>query len=386
MSRVAKYLLLPCVLLFLSCGGSKSITTIPSTTPDLDAERLNRYYINAVSAKVKEDYPTAKELFNKCLKLDKNNAASHYQLADVYKILSNYDSALSYAKNALELEPKNKWYREINGDLYWITRDRPKAILLYEGLLEEFPETRAYYSRLQEFYNREKNTDKEIELVKKEIAYFGSNNKRISKLSNLLLSQGKNEEAKALWLKEIKENPLNDTAYEKLGRIYFFGKEQEKLETHYKEAFEKLPYNSKITKAYIEHVLLAKPLNAIMQFMADDSQPKEVKLFVYERVNGKDKKKAVAKYLIVNNLASDDVILNEAVYLEKQGKYKEAVSYFEKVAYISSDGPLESYFIALLAAGELLKAEEVLERLEEMFPFSNSIKSYRDQLNNAKNK
>lgn len=384
MNGIAKYLVLPFILFLVSCGGSKKTTQSTKVLTELDTERVSRYYINAVSAKVKEDYPEAKKLLNRCLSLDKNHAASYFQLADIYKILSVHDSAILFAKKAVEIEPSNKWYREIVGDLYWINRDREKAIDYYEGLLIDFPGTKAYYSRLTEFYKREKLAEKEIELVKKEIAYFGSNNKRISKLCNLYLSQGRNDQAKDLWLKQLDEDPLNDTAYEKLGRIYFFAKDKEKLEAHYEKAFSKLPYNTTITKSYIKYILLAKPLEKIMEFMEDDYQTKEVKLFVYDKVVGKGKKKAVAKYLIENDLASNEVVLNEAVYLEKQGKYKEAVSYFEKVTYISSDGPLESYYIALLAEKKLLKAEEVLERLEEMYPFSNRIKSYREQLNNAK--
>lgn len=385
MNGILKYFLVPFVLFLASCGGGKTTTMTVKPLTELETERVSRYYINGTASKVKEDYKEATLQFNKCLNLDKNHAASLYQLADIYKLQSINDSALMYAKRALALEPNNKWYKEITGDLYWINRQRDKAIELYESLLNEHPETRLYYFRLNDFYGRENQKEKQIELVKKEIAFFGSNTDRIEKLSNLLLSLDKKEEAEKLWLNQLAEDPLNEKAYEKLGRIYFFQKDQTKLEKHYQTAFEKVPYSETITKAYIEHVLLAKPMENILTFIRDESQPIELKQFLYNKVKAKEVKMEIAEYLIEQDIASDDIVMQRALHLEMKGEFQKAVDLFEKVNYIEHRDVLEAYFRALLETQNFSKANEILTRLEELYPFSNTLKAYREKLNNAKN-
>ena len=71
--RIAfKYLIVPCLIIASSCGGSKNAVSSTNANAELDQERLNRYYVAGVSAKIKEDYPEAKLQFRKCLKIEKN--------------------------------------------------------------------------------------------------------------------------------------------------------------------------------------------------------------------------------------------------------------------------------------------------------------------------
>lgn len=385
MNGILKYSIVPFVLFLASCGGGKTTTVSTTELTELDTERISRYYITGTSAKVKEDYKEAKLQFNKCLNLDKNHAASLYQLAEIYKLQSIHDSALDFAIRALKLAPANKWYKEITGDLYWINRKRPEAISLYESLLQEYPGTRKYYFRLNDFYDRENKKEKQVELVKKEIAYFGSNTDRVEKLSNLLLSIGKNEEAENLWLAQIEEDPLNEKAYEKLGRIYFFQKDQTKLEKHYATAFDKIPYSETLTKAYIDHVLLAKPIEDIRAFLKNEAQPNGMKHYLYSKVQTKEVKMEIAQYLIDKEIANDEILTHQAVYLEIKQDYEGAVQLFQKVSNIEKRDVLEAYFRALLEVKNYTKANEILTRLEELYPFSNTLKSYRTKLSNAQN-
>ena len=65
--------------------------------------RLEQTYINATREKMLQNYDEAIKLFTECLKLDENNAAVYFQLADLNYLKRQYADAEKFALRATQL-------------------------------------------------------------------------------------------------------------------------------------------------------------------------------------------------------------------------------------------------------------------------------------------
>jgi tetratricopeptide (TPR) repeat protein len=128
-------LILQLILLGLlsSCGNSKSIQ------PKQNNSRVafKEIFHSANSEKMIGHYETAIELYQKCLLLDPNSAASYYALATIYKTQNNSDKALEYGKTALKIDDNNKWYVAFLADTYFEIGDYHKSANYFQTLIDK---------------------------------------------------------------------------------------------------------------------------------------------------------------------------------------------------------------------------------------------------------
>ncbi|MDP4266591.1 MAG: tetratricopeptide repeat protein [Bacteroidota bacterium] len=129
-------------------------------------------YVNGVKEKLLGNLDNAATIFNKCLKMDKNNSACMYELANIYTIQKKYKEALNLSKSAVEIEKDNIWYQIQLSDLYEKNKQYKNAALIYEQIIKKNPEKiELYYKWAEELLYSGKYTDaiKVYNLIEKRI-------------------------------------------------------------------------------------------------------------------------------------------------------------------------------------------------------------------------
>lgn len=125
-----------------------------------DERRITELFFDASKQKMLGNYEEAAALYHDCIKIDTRNAASYYELANLFTINQKLEEGLPFALRALELDPKNQWYALFAAEIQLGLNDFNSAIKIYEKLTEQFPDqvdfqyelatTYLYLNRLEE--------------------------------------------------------------------------------------------------------------------------------------------------------------------------------------------------------------------------------------------
>ncbi|MEO8149954.1 MAG: tetratricopeptide repeat protein [Bacteroidia bacterium] len=106
---------------------------------------LEKTFLNANKEKILGNDDKAVELFQSCLKIDENNAASMYELSRILERQKKSNEALEMARGAAKIDPDNEWYLQQFGELLQQTGNSKEAVIVYKQLLKLHPENPDYY-------------------------------------------------------------------------------------------------------------------------------------------------------------------------------------------------------------------------------------------------
>ena len=147
-----------------STSQNNEVSVINVTEHKSRYNKLDTLFISANREKILGNDQRAAELFLKCLRLDKKNSASMYELSRIYLKLGQSNDALYYAKNAASIDPDNKWYQELHARILRKKGKFEDAAKVYEILVEHHPKTRIYYFDWAFMLVNEKNWKEAIEV------------------------------------------------------------------------------------------------------------------------------------------------------------------------------------------------------------------------------
>jgi len=112
-------------------------------------DETNRdYYYEASKEKLLGNFDKALELFNKALEKSPDDAASMYEIADIYKTQEKFENAVFYAEKAVQTEPDNKWYKLLLLQLYQSAGNFDDAASIIKKLIEKEPDNLEYMQDL----------------------------------------------------------------------------------------------------------------------------------------------------------------------------------------------------------------------------------------------
>ncbi|MFN6342348.1 MAG: tetratricopeptide repeat protein [Bacteroidota bacterium] len=189
--------------------------------------RLEQTYINATREKMLQNYDEAIKLFTECLKLDENNAAVYFQLADLNYLKRQYADAEKFALRATQLDAGNLWYHKMLADIYEAKRDFAKAARVFEYLSKHETET-SHLLKAAYYYSGVKNYKKAIAVLNAVEHKNGITEEVILQKEQLYLATNKVNKAAAELQKLIKAFP-NQTRYKgMLAELYLANKKEEK--------------------------------------------------------------------------------------------------------------------------------------------------------------
>jgi len=147
--------------------------------------KITELFFDASKQKMLGNYEEAAALYHDCIKIDPNNAASFYELANLLTTNQRIAEALPFALRALELDPSNEWYSLFTAEIQLGLNDFQSAVKIYERLAKDHPTkveyqyelatTYLYLNRLEDAikaYNRIEETlgiNEEISVQKEKI-------------------------------------------------------------------------------------------------------------------------------------------------------------------------------------------------------------------------
>lgn len=192
----------------------------------------NNFY-SALKQKSLENYDQAIKYFEKCIKLNKTEAAPHYELSQIYFIQDKLTESLKHSKIAYNLSPKNKWYALFYAENLFSNKKFYEAVRVYKNLIKQDNKTEDYYLELAicYLYNNDLKsaikTYNSLENIKGLNQYTSTQKYKIY----IELKDFKNA-AKELEL-FLEENPFDIQVYEMLSDCYI-------LDNNFEKAFETL--------------------------------------------------------------------------------------------------------------------------------------------------
>lgn len=277
---VKVFKLFVCVILLASCSSvkkgleSRSEGKQVSNLSSKDRVHFDKVFYAANKAKVLGDLDEAAELFAECIRKNPNNAASIYELSNIYMHLGKSKESLFFSKKAVSIDPENVWYQLALAENYKRNRMFDKSIKIYGAIVKNHPENiDAHYEmagimvRAGNFnaaINEYNKIEKKIGVVEdiilqKELIYVNMNkiDKAVEELNKLIDSNpgesryygmlaelyqanGIDDKAMATYKKLLQLNPDNPYAHLALANFY---QSQGKNDLCYKEM--KMAFDSK---------------------------------------------------------------------------------------------------------------------------------------------
>lgn len=117
-----------------------------------DNRKITELFFDASKEKMLGNYEEAAALYHDCIKIDPNNSASYYELANLLTTSQQVAEALPFALRALELDPKNEWYALFTAEIRLGLNDFEAAVQIYEQLTEDHPQKIEYQYELATSY------------------------------------------------------------------------------------------------------------------------------------------------------------------------------------------------------------------------------------------
>ncbi len=258
------------VWVFTACKGPSTAVSPATTLSEAQVRKFDAAFFEGLKHKSLEQLPEALRSFEKALEIDPQEAAVHYEMAQVYLLQDRADKARISAERAVALDQSNEWYSILLVSIYEWQRAYDLQAALYEQMLRANPGNADYlydlaitylqlneplkaidaYNRLEksigitadvshhkkQIYLSVNQLDKAIGELQKLIAHQPEKAEHHLSLAQLLLSNDRQEDAVGEMNKAL-ELKLNGRDALTLGDFYWSLGEQAKALKSYERAF-----------------------------------------------------------------------------------------------------------------------------------------------------
>ena len=202
------------------------------------SDEFENYYYESIKQTGIENFDKAILELEKCQQLQPNNEVIYFLLGKNYLHQKNYDLAYQNFEKASEINPKNRWYWVGMYDACYESKDFLKAIPVVQKLVEFKID---YKEDLTSLYMSTQQFDKALDLINELNQTIGETDKRDNyKLQILQDSRFQGAEKENL-IKQIKNNPKEETNYISLIYLYSKSNQEEKANQVAKQLEKELP-------------------------------------------------------------------------------------------------------------------------------------------------
>ncbi|MBL4657665.1 MAG: tetratricopeptide repeat protein [Flavobacteriales bacterium] len=226
------------ILLFLtSCtllhkGGGSSSVDSQSNLSAKERSSFDRLFYTANKDKILGNYDAAADLFAECIRKDPDNAASHYELANLYMMMGKQKEAIYFAKRAASISPDNLYYQNFLAQAYRRSKMFDKATKVYEVMVKHHPDNLDLRFELAGAYWAAKEYSKAIDECNKIEARVGFVEEVSLQKELIYINMNKFDKAAEEMEKLIAAYPTESKYYGMLAELYMANnKDEEALKT-----------------------------------------------------------------------------------------------------------------------------------------------------------
>ncbi|MBK8845850.1 MAG: tetratricopeptide repeat protein [Bacteroidetes bacterium] len=171
---------------------------------------LDRTFVDAHREKTTGSIEKAITLFQQCISIDKENAASYFEISKLLRTKNENAKALEMAETAYKLNNANEWYAMEYAEQLQINNRNEDAAEIYEALIKRFPEQLNYtYMQVSTYLNAGKD-EEALKILDKIEKLFGIDPELTREKQRIYLKMGKLDKAAEELEKLIKQYPTLD--------------------------------------------------------------------------------------------------------------------------------------------------------------------------------
>jgi len=186
--------------------------TVSAQQTSFDAQRYNKFFLDAVCERLKGNHDAAFDLFQHCIELNPQAPEAYFYSAQYFNVLKKNEQVLSYLEKAYELNPENSTYAETLAQAYSSAGMVGKAIDVFEGLVSREPDRDDVLAMLYESYLEIDDNQKAIDALERIEALDGKNERLTIAKSELYTRMG-NKKAAIAEMKSLADQYPNDLNY-----------------------------------------------------------------------------------------------------------------------------------------------------------------------------
>lgn len=237
MKRILSIALLAVVVLAGCKSGETATKSSGSKSKMTDSQKadVTNIFFNANKEKILGNYENAAGLFSEVIRKDPTNAASFFELANIYADQKRFADALYFAKSAYQLDRKNTWYALTYSDILQKNRKYAESADVMEQLVTDYPDRdEFYFDWANALMYAEKPADA-LKVFDKLEAKTGVTREVSMQKSRIYQRLSKNDKAIEELQKLINLDPKDAQIYGMMAEIYqSMGQKDKALETYNK--------------------------------------------------------------------------------------------------------------------------------------------------------
>jgi len=391
--------------ILVACKSSQPVVSSKEKLSDAQRADVTYLFYNANKEKLLGNLNNAAELFAEVIRKDGRNAASMYELSNIYSEQKKYADALFFAKSAWMIDSKNPWYAMSYADILQKNKKYNEASEVLGQLVKDFPDRADYYfewasaliisehpadaikayDKLQEqigitkevslqkarLYQRINKNDKSVEELQKLIASNPADPQSYAALAEVYQAMGQKDKALETYNRILQIDPTNPFVHLSLADFYRGIGEKEKSVAELKLAFQnkELDIDTKISilasyEALVElHPELKEQAMEMCKLLleAHPSESRAHSIYAVFLSSEKKYEEARTEYRQAMNLGSKEFqVLNQLMALDYEVKdYDTLLIDCTEAINLFPDQPL-SYLFQGLAYSQMKKYSDAV--------------------------
>ncbi|UTW63684.1 tetratricopeptide repeat protein [bacterium SCSIO 12741] len=224
MKSIAQISILILLSICLAIPNAQAKKKKKESSPGLTEKQLielKHTFFEANKQKMLDNYQEAAELFQRCIEIYPEHAASLYELAGIRMQQTRLAEATFLLEAAVEIEPKNKWYRQALAGIYETVGEYEKGADQVRALIEVNPDNIALYESLANMYLYQNDLKSAMKVYNETEEKFGVNEMTSTQKQKIYVAQGKNDKALEEANKLVETYPSVARYYTALAELYF---------------------------------------------------------------------------------------------------------------------------------------------------------------------
>ena len=344
--------------LFYSCGTMRkssvsakksSMQTFSDPLSFEQRRKFDFFFLEALRLKEKKEMGAAFEMYNHCLAIHPESAATLYELGKIYMYLGQLQKGENMIRQAMNLEPDNYWYKETLAAYYQNRGENLKAIDVVEKMASQFPSRLEPLMALADMYKRTQDYEKGIYTLERLERLDGKSELISMEKFRVYLAMDSTEQAFREIRSLVDEYPYEMRYLTLLGDLYMQNGRQEEAHATYQQILSKEPdyYPVRLSlAAYYENMgqdsLSKMYLDSLLLDRRVESQ---IKVDVMRQIimrtdqNGKDsvRVKELFQSMLAQEQENADIAMLAAQYFLSKRMNKEAEPVLWKVVEIDPE-------------------------------------------------
>ena len=233
-----------------SCGSSRKSAISSKNSVGLEWQdplspeerrKFNHFFLEAVRLKEKDEMDAAFEMYNHCLAIDSQSAATLYELGKFYMYLGQPGKGENFLRKAMQTQPGNYWYKETLASYYQRKGEDVKAIEVIEDMVSQFPSRLEPLMALVDLYNRTKDYQKVIHTLDRLEQLDGKSEQISMEKFRMYLAMDNNEKAFSEIESLVQEYPYEMRYLTILGDVYMENGKAEEAFSAYQKVLAQEP-------------------------------------------------------------------------------------------------------------------------------------------------